>query len=106
MTTYASYNNLSTATGSIYRRKSSKTSSTSSSINNHNTTTTTTTKHNSTQGKDKWYTFLLPTNDPTLSPGLFYDPVVRRPLFGRAKKGNERTLAEEKKRRRRGVTEY
>jgi hypothetical protein len=94
MTTYASYANLSTPTASIYHRHPSSTSSTSITNNNNNQT--------QIQKKDKegkWYTFLLPAPESatTTHPGLLYDPVIRRPLFGRAKRGNERTLTERRR---------
>ena len=38
----------------------------------------------------KWYSFLLPTNEPQ-SPVRIYDAPLRRGLFHRAKAGNEET---------------
>jgi hypothetical protein len=106
MTTYAAFSNLSSPTASIYHRKPSTASASSQQYHNTNTTPLTphnTKVHNSPSHKGKWYDFLKPTEDPTLSPGLLYDPVIRRPLFARAKEGNERSLGQERDRKRSGV---
>jgi hypothetical protein len=82
MTTYAAYTNLSSPTGSIYHRNPSTTSS-SSITHNDNTATS----QRKGPRKEKWYTFLLPTETPSSSPGLIYDPVVSRPASRRGRTG-------------------
>jgi hypothetical protein len=87
MTTYAAYTNLSSPTGSIYHRNPSNTTTITSSNTTQHTTKQTPSTPRSRGKREKWYTFLLPIESPSFSPGLIYDPIVSRPVSRRERRG-------------------